>query len=140
MRVLGLDFGDRRIGVAISDPEQILATPLATITRDNDQDAVDAILRLVHQRDIKRIVIGMPYSLNGSIGDQARKIIDFREKLAKRTEISIAVWDERLSTVAAERLLRQADTKRAKRRTHRDAVAAAFILQGYLDSLKVRDQ
>ncbi len=87
MRVLGLDIGDRRIGVAISDPEEILAIPLTTIIREDDQRAIDDIVRLVNQHDAKRIVVGMPYSLNGSIGDQAKKVIDFREKLSQRTEL-----------------------------------------------------
>jgi putative Holliday junction resolvase len=140
MRTLGLDIGDRRIGVALSDPDEILASPLATITRENDQKATDDIIQLVDQHDVKRIVIGLPYSLDGSMGIQANKVMDFVERLSKGTRAKIEVWDERLSTVAVERLLAESGNKKAGKRAGRDAAAAAFILQGYLDSLKVCDQ
>jgi putative Holliday junction resolvase len=139
MRTLGLDIGDKRIGVAISDAEEILASPLAIITREDDEKAVADIIKLVDQHNAERIVLGMPYSLDGSIGIQANKVMDFAEKLSKHTTASMEVWDERLSTVAVERLLREAGSKKAKKRARRDDAAAAFILQGYLDSLKVCD-
>jgi putative holliday junction resolvase len=140
MRTLGLDIGDRRIGVALSDPDEILASPLATIIRENDQKAIEDIIQLVDKHDIKRIVVGLPYSLDGSIGIQANKVMDFIKRLSKDTRANIEVWDERLSTVAVERLLTEAGNKKAGKRAGRDAAAAAFILQGYLDSLKVCDQ
>jgi putative Holliday junction resolvase len=139
MRILGLDVGDSRIGVAISDPVEIIATPLTVITRDDDNTAIAAIIHLVGQYDVKRIVIGLPYSLDGSIGRQANKVKDFVDKLSQSTSARIELRDERLSTVAAERLLRGAGNKKARKRSHLDAAAAAFILQGYLDSLKVCD-
>ena len=139
MRILGLDVGDSRIGVAISDPVEIIATPLTVITRDDDNIAIAAIGQLVGQYDVKRIVIGLPYSLDGSIGRQANKVKDFVDKLSQSTNARIELRDERLSTVAAQRLLRGAGNKKAGKRSHIDAAAAAFILQGYLDSLKVCD-
>jgi len=139
MRILGLDVGDSRIGVAISDPVEIIATPLTVITRDDDNIAIAAIGQLVGQYDVKRIVIGLPYSLDGSIGRQANKVKDFVDKLSQSTSARIELRDERLSTVAAQRLLRGAGSKKARKRSHLDAAAAAFILQGYLDSLKVCD-
>jgi putative Holliday junction resolvase len=139
MRILGLDVGDKRIGVAISDPEEILATPLAIIAREDDKKAIADIIELVDQHDVERIVVGLPYSLDGSIGRQADKVMDFAERLSKHTTASIEVWDERLSSVAVERLLREAGSKKARKRAKQDAAAAAFILQGYLDSLKVCD-
>jgi putative Holliday junction resolvase len=139
MRILGLDVGDKRIGVAISDPEEILATPLAIITREDDKKAIADIIELVDRHGVERIVVGMPYSLNGSIGGQANKVMDFAERLSKHTTASMKTWDERLSTVAVERLLREAGSKKTGKRAKRDAAAAAFILQGYLDSLKVCD-
>jgi putative Holliday junction resolvase len=139
MRTLGLDIGDRRIGVAISDPEEILASPLTIIIREDDEKAIADIIKLVDQHNAERIVLGMPYSLDGSIGTQANKVMDFAERLSKHTRASMEVWDERLSTVAVERLLREAGSKKAKKRVRRDDAAAAFILQGYLDSLKVCD-
>ena len=140
MRILGLDVGDKRIGVAISDPGEILASPLTTITSEDSQTAIDAVIRLVDQHDVKRIVIGLPYSLDGSIGRQANKVMDFVDRLSKGTGASVETWDERLSTVAVDRLLKDVDNKKANKRERRDAAAAAFILQGYLDSLKVHDQ
>jgi len=139
MRCLGLDVGDKRIGVAISDPEQILASPLSTIIRDDDEKAIDAIIQLVAKHEVQQIVVGLPYSLDGSIGQQASKVVAFVEQLSKSTEAGIETRDERLSTIAAERLLTEAGTKRDTIRVRRDAAAAAFILQGYLDSLKVSD-
>jgi putative holliday junction resolvase len=137
MRILGLDVGDHRIGVAISDPIEVIATPLTIITRDDDNKAIDAITQLVGQYDVKRIVVGLPYSLDGNIGQQANKVKGFVDKLSENTTAGIELRDERLSTVAAGRLLREAGNKKAKKRSGVDAAAAAFILQGYLDSLKV---
>lgn len=148
MRSLGLDIGDRRTGVAISDPEGLLAIPL-TVLSDKDEDAtIVNILKLAEQYQVERIVIGLPYSLNGNLGRQANKVRAFAERLSLRAEalnvvkgqrsnlnqIQIQLWDERLSTKAAEKLMVEAGTKKNKRKQHRDAVAAAFILQGFLDS------
>jgi putative Holliday junction resolvase len=140
MRILGLDVGDKRIGVAISDPEEILATPLTTIAREDDKKAIADIIELIDRHSVARIVVGLPYSLDGSIGGQANKVIDFAERLSQHTTASMETWDERLSTVAVERLLRESGSRKAEKRMRRDAAAAAFILQGYLDSLKVCDQ
>jgi len=136
MRNLGLDIGDKRIGVAISDPEQILASPLATIVRDDDDKAIDAIIVLVNKYDVRKIIIGFPYSLNGNVGKQASKVQAFVDKLSNHTKTDIELRDERLSTVAVDRLLMEAGMKSRKRKEQRDAAAAAYILQGYLDSLK----
>ena len=140
MRCLGLDIGDKRIGVAISDPEQILASPLSTIMRDDDEKAIDAIIELVDKHEVQRIVVGLPYSLDGSVGRQASKVMTFVEQLSKCTEAHIETQDERFSTIAAEHLLAEAGTKRDTIRLRRDAAAAAYILQGYLDNIKVSDQ
>ncbi|HEX7363809.1 MAG TPA: Holliday junction resolvase RuvX [Dehalococcoidia bacterium] len=139
MRIMGLDVGDRRIGVAMSDPEGIIASPTTIITRDDDNTAIDAILRLVDKYEIKVIIVGMPYSLDGSAGLQAGKVKEFVNELSKKTSASIELRDERLSTIGAGRLLRQAGNKKAKK-SPRDDAAAAFILQGYLDSRKVGDR
>lgn len=142
MRSLGLDKGDRRTGVAISDSAEIMAVPL-TVIDDNSEDAIVAdVIKLAEQYEIKRIVIGLPRSLNGALGKQAEKVITFMEKLSLCAEqsslahIEIKTWDERFSTVAAEKLMMKAGARRNKRKKHRDAVAATLILQGFLDSLK----
>lgn len=140
MRSLGLDIGDRRVGVAISDIEGILASPLETIANVDDDKTIVAILKLVTKYEVQHIVIGLPYSLDGSIGQQANKVMTFIDKLSKYTEIDISTQDERLSTVEAKHLLMQAGTKGDKIKLKRDAAAATLILQRYLDNLEICDQ
>jgi putative Holliday junction resolvase len=134
MRNIGLDVGDKRIGVAMSDPEGILASPLATISRDSDEIAIDAIVKLVSQHNVHKIIVGFPYSLDGNVGSQADKVMDFVERLSRCTEADIEVQDERLSTKATENLLIEAGIKNRQRKERLDAATAAYILQGYLDS------
>jgi putative Holliday junction resolvase len=136
---MGLDIGDKRIGVALSDPEEILASPHCTIARINDDSAVQSILDIAVQYNVQCIVVGVPYSLNGTIGQQAAGIMTFIEKISQNTEIPIELQDERLSTVAAENLLKEAGRRRGKLKERRDSAAAAFILQGFMDSRKVYD-
>ena len=135
MRSLGLDIGDRRIGVAISDPSGFLASPLTIVVRDDDEKAIAKIIKFLNQYQVGRVVVGLPYLLDGSFGEQARKTAHFTEKLSKQAGIDIESWDERFSTVAAEGLMIEAGMRKAKRKSQRDAAAAALILQGYLDSL-----
>ena len=162
MRSLGLDIGDRKTGVAISDPDGVLATPLTVIERRNQEDVIADIIKLVEQYKVECIVVGLPYSLDGHLTQQAMKVKDFTEKLqnviasrspepklraegvairggeakqSRLTGINIQMWDERLSSVAAERLMIEAGTRKSKRKQHQDALAAAIILQGFLDSL-----
>lgn len=136
MRIMALDVGDKRIGVAMSDPEGLLASPLTTVVRVNDSGAIEDICRLVSKYEVGCVVVGLPYSLDGGVGTQAEKVYDFVRKLSQRLQVDIKLRDERLSTNAADRLLLQAGVKRGHRRSIRDAAAAAFILQGYLDSLR----
>ena len=161
MRSLGLDVGDRRTGVAVSDPQGILALPLTVINHEGEDAAIDDIIKLVEQHEIERIVIGLPRCLNGSLGGQARKVTAFAERLrnvianeaqqSHLARVDVEMWDERLSTRAAERLVMDAGGGRNRPRSRAkkgagarrlsakaavDAVAAALILQGFLDSLK----
>lgn len=136
IRIMGLDIGEKRIGVALSDPLRIIASALTVIERTTDDAAIKQIIEAARQNEVERIVIGLPRSLNGSLGKQAQTVQAFIELLKSHTELPIVTWDERFSTVAAERTLLEAGTRRDKRKKHRDAVAAAFILQGYLDSAK----
>lgn len=131
MRILGLDIGDRRIGVAISDPEGILASPLTIINRTDEKSDIEAILGLVRQHQAGRIIVGWPLSLDGSLGKQAVKVKDFVAALCRHTEVPVEARDERLSTVSAMRLVR--GVKKPARGTRYDAMAAALILQGYLE-------
>lgn len=140
MRVMALDVGDKKIGVAISDPEGLLASPLTTVVRVSDGKAIDHLCSLVSEYRVGCVVVGLPYSLDGGVGAQAEKVYDFVRKLSERLQIDIKLRDERLSTNAADRLLLQAGAKKGHRRLVRDAAAAAFVLQGYLDSLRSGEQ
>jgi len=133
MRVLGLDIGERRIGVALSDPEGIIALALTVIERKSEDAALKQLIDLTQEHEVERIVIGLPRSLDGSLGKQAQAVQTFAESLAGCTELPVGTWDERLSTCAVERMMIEAGVKREKRKQRLDSEAAAFILQGYLD-------
>jgi len=132
-RSLGLDVGDRRIGVAVGDPEGILASPFAIIERKDDNADAGAIVSIVKDQQVKQIIVGLPQSMSGNIGQQAVKVKAFVEVLRKYTEAPIEFRDERLTTVSAQRLKREAGTKKTRKKVEYDAIAAAIILQGYLD-------
>ncbi len=132
-RILGLDIGERWIGIAISDPEGILASPLTVISRAGVKATIEAILGLIRQYEVGRIVAGLPYSMDGSLGQQAQQVRDFLSRLSPHLDIPLETWDERLSTVAAERMMAEAGTRKGKKKKQVDAAAAALILQGYLD-------
>jgi putative Holliday junction resolvase len=139
-RVLALDVGDRRIGVAVSDESGTIASPLATVARGREDLA--AIGRLVTERQISRLVVGLPTGLSGREGPQATKVRAFAAELAAvlGPDLPIEFWDERLTTTIAERSLIEAGTSRARRRERIDAVAAAVILQGYLEATRRRER
>ena len=133
MRSLGLDIGDKRIGVALSDPGGILASPYTIINcRDEKQD-IEAIIDIVSQHQVERIVVGFPRSMDGSISKQARKVEAFTRRLSGYTNVPVELRDERLTTVSAKRLMREASPKKSRKKSRYDAIAAAIILQGYLD-------
>jgi putative Holliday junction resolvase len=132
-RILGLDIGEKRIGVALSDPEGILAVPVSAIGRKSLESDMEAVQALVLQNDAVRIVAGLPLSLDGSLGHQARRVQDFLHQLSLYVDIPVDTWDERFSTAAAARMMTEAGVKEEKRKERVDAMAAAFILQGYLD-------
>ena len=132
-RSLGLDVGDRRIGVALSDPEGILASPFTIINRSDETADVEAITSIISQHQIKQIIVGLPRSMDGSIGKQAEKVKAFTQRLCSHTEVPVLFRDERLSTVSARRLMQAVSVKKSKKKARDDAIAAALILQGYLD-------
>ncbi len=136
-RSLGLDIGDKRIGVALSDPDGILASPFTIINRIDDTVDVEAIISIVEQQQVKQIIVGLPYSMDGSLGKQAEKVKAFIQKLCSHTEVLVEFRDERLSTVAAKRLMRSVNIRKTKKKVRDDAIAAALILQGYLDEAKL---
>jgi putative Holliday junction resolvase len=135
-RTLGLDIGDRWIGVAVSDPLGILASPVTRVERTSDEAAVKAIADLVQKHEAKAVVAGLPYSLNGNVGPQAVSVQEFLRKLAQSVNVPIQTSDERLSTVAATQGMIEAGVSRESRKGKIDAAAAALILQWYLDKAR----
>jgi putative Holliday junction resolvase len=133
MATLGLDVGEKRIGVAIADG--LVAVPLTVIESAGEAADMERIAAMADEYGIERIVVGLPRSLDGSTGKQAEKAIAFAEVLSTQTDIPIDTWDERFSTVSAERMLRDAGAKHDKRKANRDAMAAAIILQAYIDRI-----
>ena len=123
-------MGDKRIGVALSDPQGILASPLTIINCRDDQADIEAIINIATQNQVGQIIVGLPLSMNGSIGKQAEKVKAFTRELCNHIEVPVEFRDERLSTVSAKRLMQ---TVRKTKKTRHDAMAAALILQGYLD-------
>lgn len=138
MRLLGLDVGERRIGVAVSDPTGTIARPLHALERASRADDFSAIAALVREYEASSVVVGQPLSLDGSVGPQARRVARYVEALAAHLDVPVVPWDERFSTARADEILRQTRREKAKRRARAsgeiDAVAAAVILQSYLDS------
>jgi putative holliday junction resolvase len=131
MKIMGLDVGDRRIGIATSDPLEIVASPREVVRRDGRE--LDAIERLVREEEIERVVVGMPYNAEGEIGPQAQKVLAFVRQLRQRLAVPVDEWDEHLSTWEAESVLIEAGRRRAERRRVVDKLAAAVILRSYLD-------
>ena len=119
--------------MALSDPMAILATPLTIIECSEEKLDIEAITDIVNQYSVRRVIVGLPRSMDGSIGKQAEKVMAFTQKLRSRTRVPVEFRDERLSTVSARRLMRAFNTKRARKESRDDAIAAAIILQAYLD-------
>ena len=134
VRILGLDVGDVRIGVALSDPLGLIAQPHAVITRDRKGSEFSALQRILDEFEVKSIVLGLPLNMNGTLGQQAQRVQKFAEMLRRMApHVEIEFWDERLSSAASEQILINSGMRRNKRRRTIDKVAAAIILQGYLD-------
>ncbi len=132
-RILGLDVGERRIGIALSDASARLATPLTTIGAVPQALAVERIARLCREHGVAELVIGLPLTLRGEVGPQATAVQRFAEALGKAVELPIHFFDERLTTAAADQMLREMGVKPEKRKLQLDQVAASIILQDYLD-------
>ena len=133
MRSMGLDLGDRRIGVALSDPGGILASPFTIIEHTEQDRDIEAITDIVRQHDVVRIIVGLPRSMSGGIGHQARKVQDFVAELRGRVAVAVEFRDERLTSVSAKRLMRDSGRRRGRGKVRYDAAAAAVILQSYLE-------
>ena len=138
MRILGLDYGSKTVGVAVSDPLGLTAQSVETIWRKQENKLRQTLARieeLAAEYQAEKIVLGLPKNMNNTIGERAEKTLEFREMLESRTGLPVVMWDERLTTVEAERTLMEASVRRENRKQYLDQLAAVFILQGYLDSL-----
>ena len=136
MRIMALDYGEKRIGVALSDPLGLTAGGLVTLKRENIKKDLLAIFELVETHQVEQVVLGLPRNMDGSLGPSAGQVKEFARRLKGRLQVPVVFWDERLSTRAAQRTLLEGDVSRRKRRDVLDKMAAALILQGYLDAGK----
>lgn len=135
-RYIGLDVGDRTIGVAISDPFLLTAQSLMTIKRKSKIEDIEIINDIIKEKEVSKIIVGLPKNMNNTIGPQAKKVKTFVKELRKHTDLDIEYVDERLTTVSATRVLIEQNVSRKKRKDVIDSVAATYILQTYLDMVR----
>jgi len=138
MRVLGLDYGSLTVGVAVSDPLGITAQGLEIIRRDKENKIRKTLARideLIKEYEVKTIVLGDPLNMNGTRGERGEKSLEFADTLRKRTGLPVVMWDERLTTVMADKTMMEVGVRRENRKQYVDKIAAVFILQSYLDSI-----
>lgn len=143
MRIMGLDFGSKTVGVAVSDPLGLTAQGVEIIRRKSENKLRQTLARieeLAAQYQVESFVLGLPKHMNNDIGERAEKSLEFQEMLKRRTGLPVVMWDERLTTVEADRTMMEAGIRRENRKDYVDMLAAVFILQGYLDYLAVRNQ
>ena len=133
MRVMAIDYGDAHTGVALSDPTGFLVGTTATINSRRQEAVVDQLVRLIEEHRPDEVVLGFPKNMNNTVGDRAEKSLAFKEMLERRTGLPVVMWDERLTTVEANRTLMEGKVRREDRKQYVDKLAAVFILQGYLD-------
>ncbi|MDE6601655.1 MAG: Holliday junction resolvase RuvX [Lachnospiraceae bacterium] len=137
MRIMGLDLGSKTVGVAISDPLLITAQGIEIIRRKEENKLRQTLARievLIEEYEVDRIVLGLPKNMNDTLGERAEFSLAFKDKLERRTGLPVVMWDERLTTVAADKAMMEAGIRRENRKDYVDKVAACLILQGYLDS------
>lgn len=137
IRIMGLDFGSKTVGVAVSDPLGITAQGIEIVRRTSENKLRKTLARieeLVAEYEVTEIVLGFPKNMNNTIGERAEKSLTFKEMLERRTGLPVVMWDERLTTVAANRTLIEGGVRRENRKDYVDMLAAVYILQGYLDS------
>ena len=139
MRIMGLDYGSKTVGVAISDELLITAQAVETITRKAENKLRQTYARieeLTKEYDVERIVLGYPKNMKNTLGERIERTLEFKENLERRTGLEVVLWDERLTTIEAERTLIESNVRRENRKQYIDKIAAVFILQGYLDRIK----
>ena len=141
MRIMGLDYGSKTVGVAISDGLKLTAQGIEIIRREKESKLRQTLARietLIEEYEVDEIVLGLPKNMNNTMGDRAEKSLAFKEMLEKRTGLAVVMWDERLTTVEANRTLMEAKVRREDRSKYVDMLAAVYILQGYLDSRSLK--
>lgn len=143
MRIMGLDFGSKTVGVAVSDLLMVTAQGVEIIRRKEENKLRQTYARieeLVKEYDVEYIVLGYPKNMNNTIGERAIKTEEFMQNLKRRTGLEVILWDERLTTVAADRAMLEGGLRREERKEYVDMIAAVFILQGYMDSLSINNR
>ena len=143
MRILGLDYGSKTVGVAVSDPLGFTAQGVEIIRRKSENKMRQTLARIeemIAQYQVEEIVLGLPKNMNNTLGDRAEKSLELKETLERRTGLRVVMWDERLTTVSANRVLMETGVRRENRKEHVDEIAAVFILQGYLDYLANKNE
>ena len=143
MRILGLDYGSKTVGVAVSDPLGFTAQGVEIIRRKSENKMRQTLARieeLIAQYQVEEIVLGLPKNMNNTLGDRAEKSLELKVTLERRTGLPVVMWDERLTTVSANRVLMETGVRRENRKEHVDEIAAVFILQGYLDYLANKNE
>ncbi|MBE5847469.1 MAG: Holliday junction resolvase RuvX [Lachnospiraceae bacterium] len=143
MRIMGLDYGSKTMGVAISDPLLITAQGIEIIRREKETKLRKTLARieeLITEYEVTEIVLGFPKNMNDTVGERAKKSLELKEMLERRTGLPVTMWDERLTTVAADKAMMEAGIRRENRKDYVDQIAATFILQGYLDSKAMQKQ
>ena len=136
MRILGLDFGSKTVGVAVSDPTGLIATGLEIVRREREDKLRQTLARIeaiIEEYKVEKIVLGYPKNMNDTEGERVQKTLAFKEMLERRTALPVELWDERLTTVEADAVMMEVGIRREDRKKYVDKIAAAFILQGYLD-------
>ena len=142
MRIMGLDFGSKTVGVAISDPLLITAKVIEIVRRKSENKLRQTLARieeLIVEYEVEEIVLGYPKNMNDSLGERVEKTLAFKEMLERRTGLTVHLWDERLTTVAADKAMMEAGIRREDRKEYVDQIAAVFILQGFLDLRKNKE-
>ncbi len=142
-RIIGLDYGSRTVGVALSDPLRMTAQAVETIKRKDENKLRQTLARIeeiIRNEGVEQIVLGYPKNMNNTIGDRAQKTDAFAGMLKRRTGLEVVLWDERMSTMAATRTLIEGEVRRENRKAYVDQLAAVFILQGYLDYIRLHPQ
>lgn len=142
MRIIGLDFGSKTVGVAVSDELGITAQGLEIVRRESESKLRKTLARIeqiISEYNCEKIVLGFPKNMNNTLGERAEKTLAFKEMLERRTGLEVVMWDERLTTVSADKTMMEAGVRRENRNKYVDQIAATFILQGYLDYIAMKN-